>query len=74
MGFAKFMASNVGRGIRIIAGIILLIVAFTMLEGIAIYILAAVALVPLVAGLFDFCVFAPLFGGSFKGSDARASN
>lgn len=74
MGFAKFMASNVGRGIRIIAGIILLIVAFTMLSGIASYSLAAVALVPLLAGLFDSCVFAPLFGGSFKGSEARNSN
>lgn len=74
MGFAKLMASNVGRGIRIIAGIILLILAFTVLSGIASYILAAIALVPLLAGLFDFCVFAPLFGGSFKGSDARKSN
>ena len=74
MGFAKFMASTTGRGIRIVAGIVLLIVAFMMLEGIASYILAAVALVPLLAGIFDFCVFAPLFGGSFKGSDARESN
>ncbi|GAB5492238.1 MAG: hypothetical protein Phog2KO_24530 [Phototrophicaceae bacterium] len=71
MGFAKFMASNTGRGVRVLAGIILLVVAFTMLNGTASYILGAVALVPLLAGIFDVCLFAPIFGGSFKGSDAR---
>lgn len=71
MAFAKFMASNMGRGIRIVAGIILLIVAFTMLSGIASYVVAGLALVPLLAGVFDICVFAPLLGVSFKGSDAR---
>jgi hypothetical protein len=35
-------------------------------------VVAIVGLVPLVAGLFDFCVFAPLFGAPFSGPKIRA--
>ncbi|MGJ3240156.1 MAG: YgaP family membrane protein [Anaerolineae bacterium] len=71
MGFAKFMASMTGRGLRVVAGIALILVGFLTLEGVTSYIVMAVGLVPLLAGVFDVCLFAPLLGGSFKGSDAR---
>jgi hypothetical protein len=35
-------------------------------------ILIVVGLVPLLAGLFDYCVFAPLFGNPFSGKKTRA--
>jgi len=35
-------------------------------------IVAVVGLVPLLAGLFDFCVFAPLFGAPMSGPKIRA--
>ena len=71
MGFARFMASTAGRAIRIIAGIALIAVGLLVVNGTGGIILAVVGLVPLVAGVGDFCVFAPLFGGSFKGAEAR---
>ncbi len=33
--------------------------------------LALVALVPLLVGIFDVCVFAPLFRAPFKGKEVR---
>ena len=34
-------------------------------------IVAVVGLVPLLAGLFDFCIFAPLFGAPLSGPKIR---
>ena len=72
MGFAAFMASTAGRLIRVVAGLVLVIVGLMAIgpttTGI---IVAVVGLVPLLAGVFDVCLFAPLFGGAFKGSEAR---
>jgi hypothetical protein len=73
MGFAKFMASPAGRIIRIVAGIALILVGLLVVTGTWGYVLAVVGLVPLVAGIADFCVFAPLFGGPFQGREARAA-
>lgn len=56
-GFFWFIASSTGRVVRAAAGVVL--------------ILAAVGLVPLAAGLFDWYVFAPLFGLPFVGLSLR---
>ena len=71
MGFAKFMASMLGRIIRIVAGLALIYVGFFVMKDTVGYILGIVGLVPLVAGVFDFCVLAPLFGAPFLGKDVR---
>lgn len=71
-GFFKFMASTAGRITRVVAGVALLVLGLVVMEGAAGYVVAVVALVPLLAGLFDFCVFSRLFGGPFKGSEIRA--
>lgn len=71
MGFARFMASAVGRLLRIVAGIALIGLGLWVVGGTWGIILAVVGLVPLVAGIFDFCVFAPLFGGPFLVKDIR---
>ena len=71
--FIKFMASLAGRIIRIIAGIVLIALGLMVVHGVGGIILAVVGLVPLVAGLFDFCVFAPLFGASLGGKQIRAA-
>ncbi len=77
MGFAAFMSSAAGRIVRIIAGsgligggVALVVTSTNSTLGI---ILAVVGLVPLIAGVFDFCVFAPLFGAPFTGAKVRAS-
>lgn len=74
MAFARFMSSWTGRLIRIVAGIILIIVGLTVVEGTGGIILAVVGLVPLLAGIFHFCVFAPLFGGPFWARDIPPEN
>jgi hypothetical protein len=40
--------------------------------GMAGYVVAAIGLVPLLAGTFDKCVFSRLFGGPFSGQEIRA--
>ncbi len=71
--FIEFMASPAGRIIRIIAGIVLIALGLLVVHGVGGIILAVVGLVPLVAGLFDFCVFAPLFGAPLAGKQIRAA-
>jgi hypothetical protein len=70
MGFTKLMATPLGRLVRIVAGIVLI--------GIGIYagttwgvVLGVVGAVPLLAGIFNVCLFAPLFGAPFSGARLR---
>lgn len=69
MGFAKFMSSAVGRIIRILAGLALIAVGLLVVHGVFGVVIAVVGLTPLLAGIFNICIFAPLFGGPFKGKD-----
>ena len=76
MAFASFMSSTAGRLLRIVVGlglitwgIYLIMVASNLLTGIS---LVVVGLLPFVAGLFDFCIFAPLFRAPFSGAKVRA--
>lgn len=71
MAFAKFMSSTAGRLLRIIAGIVLIALGLLVVKDTGGIILAVVGLVPLLAGSFDVCLFAPLFGGPFSGRVAR---
>jgi hypothetical protein len=71
--FVKFMASRNGRITRIIAGAVLIILGFFVVDNITLgVILIVVGLVPLLAGLFDFCLLAPLFGAPMSGAKIRA--
>ena len=70
------MASWAGRIARILAGFALIIGGVALLVnntntvlGVA---LAAVGLALMVAGAFDFCLLAPLFGGPLFGPEIRA--
>ncbi len=70
MAFARFMASLLGRGVRILAGLALIWWGVT-LQGAGGWALIIVGLLPLAAGLFDWCLFAPIFGAPFRGRDVR---
>jgi hypothetical protein len=70
--FVKFMASTTGRIVRVIAGLALILWGVLGLGGTTGIILAVVGAVPFLAGLFDFCVFAPLFGNPLSGKKIRA--
>lgn len=66
-----FLASTEGRTTRIVAGVILIGIGLTLLGGTWGHMLAVVGLVPLAAGAFDFCVFAPLARFPFQGPRPR---
>jgi hypothetical protein len=71
-GLISFMASTAGRITRAVAGIALIAWGLVGLGGTTGTIIAVVGLLPLVAALFDFCVFAPLFGAPLSGPKIRA--
>ncbi len=71
--FVSFMASTAGRIVRVVVGIALIAWGLMGLGGTAGIIVAIVGALPLVAGLFDFCVFAPLFGAPLSGPKIRAA-
>ncbi len=70
MGFVSFMSSTAGRLLRIVAGIALILVGLLAIGGTGGVILAIVGLVPLAAGVFNFCLFGPLFGVGLRGPSA----
>lgn len=70
--FVKFMISPAGRILRIVAGLALIVWGYLGLDGASGIIVMLVGAVPLLAGLFDYCVFAPLFGGYLQGPKNRS--
>jgi hypothetical protein len=69
--FFRFIASPAGRGIRAVAGGVLIGVGLGAVRGVAGWVLVIVGLVPLGAGVLDKCVFAPLFSLPFAGPSLR---
>ena len=69
----KFLVSPTGRVVRIGAGVALIGAGILWLGGAVGIVVAVVGLVPLLAGIFDVCVFAPLFGLYFSGPKTRAA-
>jgi Protein of unknown function (DUF2892) len=71
--FISFMASSAGRLARIAAGAALITWGLLGIGGTTGVIVAVVGAVPLLAGLFDVCVFAPLFSCPLSGAKIRAT-
>ncbi len=67
----RFLASPAGRVVRGVVGLALIVVGLAVVGGAIGWILAIIGLVPLVAGLLDWCFFAPLFGLPFGGPRLR---
>ncbi len=72
MSFARFMASPIGRGIRVAAGLAL-IIAGVVIGSAGGYVLAIVGLVPLLAGAFNVCLVGPILKAPFSGKAALPS-
>jgi len=66
MQFVRLMSTSTGRAVRVVAGLVL-IVGGLVAGGPAGWIVAAVGVVPLAAGLANVCLFAPLFHAPFRG-------
>jgi hypothetical protein len=70
--FARFMQTPAGRIGRVMAGIVLVGAGLVGVDGVQGYLMAVLGAVPLAAGLFDFCVMAPIFRIPFSGAKIRA--
>jgi glutaminase len=70
--FVSFMASTAGRVLRAVAGLVLLYVGLQLMAGVGGIIVAVIGVVMIAAGVFDFCLFAPLFGNPLSGKKIRA--
>jgi hypothetical protein len=70
MAFAAFMATALGRLIRVVAGAALVLVGLAAIEGVTGWIVAAVGLGLVALGAFNYCALAPLVGGPFSGREA----
>ncbi len=68
--FSKVMVSPLGRFVRAAAGVALIILGATM-HSTAGWVLAIVGLLPLAAGVFDWCPLGRIFGSPFRGCDIR---
>lgn len=66
MKFAQFMSSATGRSLRVVAGVALIVIG--LVAGGGWVTLSVVGLVPLIAGLANVCLLAPLFGEPLKGN------
>ncbi|TFD78247.1 YgaP family membrane protein [Cryobacterium fucosi] len=69
MSILQFLGSTSGRWARIIAGIVLVVLAVVL--GGWWWILAVLGTVFIAAGSFDFCLLAPLFGKPLQGPAFR---
>ncbi len=73
MAFAKFMAGPIGRGVRIIVGVILVLVGLLGVGDVGGIVLAAVGVVVLLAGALNVCLISPILGAPFSGKKALES-
>ena len=71
MKFVKFMTSGMGRGARIVLGLVILSVGLLVVQGTPGLIMAVVALVPIAGGVFDYCLVGAALGYPFWGAEAR---
>ncbi len=70
--FGQCMSSRIGRVGRVVAGLAIVAAGILAVGGTVGIVIAAIGLVPLLAGAFDVCVFSALFGGPLRGSEVRA--
>jgi len=66
MKFAKWMAMPFGRILRIAAGGVLVWVGLGPIGGTLGLVVAVVGLLPILAGLYNVCLIAPLIGVPFN--------
>ncbi len=71
MNLLGFLSSPAGRVVRGLLGVAMIVVGAVLGGGW--YVLAVAGLLPLAAGVFDFCLIAPLLRRPMAGKKFRAS-
>lgn len=67
MSFARFMATPVGRILRILAGGVMIFLGLAVVGGTEGLVLAGAGLLPVAAGALNFCAISKLIGAPFWG-------
>jgi hypothetical protein len=73
MGFSRFMASPLGRGLRIVIGLALIGWGIGGVGGGLGRVIAIAGLLPLTLGVINGCILAPFLNVPFRGSDVPRS-
>jgi hypothetical protein len=73
MRLARFMASPLGRGGRILLGLALMFWGIGGIGGVVGWALAVAGLLPLTLGIINGCILAPFLHVPFRGSDLPPS-
>ncbi|MFV0258280.1 MAG: YgaP-like transmembrane domain [Acidimicrobiales bacterium] len=68
MEFVRFMSGPIGRGVRVVVGVVLVVLGIAA-GNVGGWILALVGAVFVLTGALNICLLAPLFKGPLKGSD-----
>jgi Protein of unknown function (DUF2892) len=72
MAFAEWMATPLGRGLRVVFGGLLIYVGLNAIHGIAGTVVAVLGIVPIATGLLNICLLGPLLGAPLRGSPRPA--
>lgn len=73
MSFAHFMAGPIGRGVRVLAGIGLVVAGLFVGSAVG-WLLAIVGVVAFLAGALNVCLLAPLLKAPFSGKEALSDH
>lgn len=68
MALINFMASPLGRGSRIILGLVLMVLGFGLIGGTTGVVIGLIGIVPIALGAFNVCLLAPVFECSLHGA------
>lgn len=69
MAFVAWMSTPAGRTLRVLGGLIL-IGGGLYFQGLWGYVAAVIGVVPVVAGVFNFCLVGPVLGAPFRAHTA----
>jgi len=66
MAFAEFMASPLGRGLRIAFGAFLIYLGLNVIQGVGGTVIAVLGIVPIATGILNLCILGPLLGAPMR--------
>jgi hypothetical protein len=66
MAFVDWMASPLGRGLRVAFGGLLIYLGLAVVQGVGGTLLAAFGVVPIATGVLNLCPIAPLLGAPMR--------
>jgi len=66
--FSEWMATPLGRGLRVAFGAVLIFVGLRVVQGVAGTAIALAGILPITTGVLNICLIGPLLGAPLRGS------